>query len=116
MVDSDCFVSVVVPLHDDADIVAAFVDETMDVLRRHYASFELVLVDDASTDDSRDVMRELLLRHEGLRIIRLSRGFGQEVAISAGLDSVIGDYTVVMLPDADPPARIHRSCCPVPSS
>jgi dolichol-phosphate mannosyltransferase len=106
MVHADCFVSVVAPLSNDADILDAFVRDVVAVLSGHFANYELVLVDDASTDDSCDILDELLARHEGLRVLRLSRPFGQEVAITAGLDSVIGDYTVVMLPEGDPPARI----------
>lgn len=103
---ADCFVSVVAPLHDDADIVASFVLETVAMLREHYAHHELVLVDDGSTDETVAVVRRLLAEHEGVRLIVLSRRFGQEIAISAGLDSVIGDYTAVLLPETDPPSLV----------
>jgi len=103
---ADCFVSVVAPLHDDADIVAAFVRETVAMLREHYVHYELVLVDDGSQDATVATVRGLLDQHEGVRLIVLSRRFGQEIAISAGLDSVIGDYTAVLLPETDPPACV----------
>lgn len=107
-VDPDLFVSVVAPLRDDADIVAAFVAETLAMLRAHYANYELVLVDDGSTDATVAVVTDLLGRHDGLRLIRLSRSFGSEIAISAGLESAIGDYVAVMLPDSDPPALVPQ--------
>ncbi len=103
---SDCFVSVVIPLHDDADIVESFVDEIIGILRAHYENYELVLVDDGSTDRTVAVVDGLLGRHDYLRLIRLTRRFGQENAIAAGLDSVIGDYVVVMDPDTDPPQLV----------
>ena len=103
---SDCFVSVVAPLRDDASIVAAFVEDTVEVLRRHYTNYELVLVDDGSTDDTAQVVARLLPTVECLRFIRLSRSFGEEIAITAGLDAVIGDFVVVMLPNSDPPELI----------
>lgn len=105
---SDCFVSVVAPLQRDADIVAAFVDEVTDVLRRSYENYELVLVDDGSDDDTAARVGELLARHDCVRLIRLSRSFGRETAISAGLDSAIGDFVVVMSPDSDPPGLIPQ--------
>lgn len=101
--DPDCFVSIVSPLYNDEDIVADFVSEVMAMLAAHYSNHELVLVDDGSTDMTVTHVRELLTRHENIRLLRLSRHFGEEVAISAGLDSVIGDYCVVMLAPSDPP-------------
>ena len=106
MTAADLFVSVVAPLHDDADIAAAFVDEVVAVLRQHYLHYELILVDDGSTDDTVRVVDQLLARHEAVRLIRLSRHFGTEIAISAGLDSAIGDFVGVMLPETDPPALL----------
>ncbi|MCA9736799.1 MAG: glycosyltransferase family 2 protein [Gemmatimonadota bacterium] len=99
----DAFVSVIVPLRDDADILAAVVAELDVVLSDHYRHYEIVLVDDGSTDGTVDAAQRLLDTHPDLRLVRLSRRFGQEIAISAGLDTVIGDYVVVLLPDSDPP-------------
>ncbi len=106
MAASDVFVSVVAPLHDDADVLVPFVDETVHVLDGSYANFELVLVDDGSRDGTAAVVGELLARHRCVRYLRLARHYGREAAIAAGLDSVIGDFTVVMLPATDPPALI----------
>lgn len=103
---ADCYVSVVAPLQDDADIVDAFVDETMAMLRENFTNYELVLVDDGSRDDTVERVSRLLVTHDCIRLLRLSRRFGQEIAISAGLESVIGDYVVVMLPESDPPAAV----------
>ena len=103
---TDCFVSVIAPLRNDGDIIDAFTDEVAAVLETNYRHFEIVLVDDASSDDTVHRAQSLLERHRNLRVIRLSRNFGQEIAISAGLDSVIGDFVVVMLPDSDPPDLI----------
>lgn len=108
MPTSDCFVSVTAPLYNDGDIVQPFIEEVLGVLRREYANYELVLIDDGSTDDTVAKVTELLGKHECVRLIRLSRRFGQETAIAAGLDSVIGDFVVVMLPDSDPPALIPQ--------
>jgi glycosyltransferase involved in cell wall biosynthesis len=103
---SDCFVSVVAPLSDDGDIVDSFVREVSEVLKEHYSNYELVLVDDGSRDDTVAVVRKLLTHIECVRLITFSRPFGTEVAISAGLDTAIGDYVVVALADSDPPKLI----------
>lgn len=105
---TDCFVSVVAPLYNDADIVEAYVEGVIAELKGGYANYELVLVDDSSSDDTVERVSALLKKHECIRLIRLSRTFGQETAISAGLDSVIGDFIVVMLPESDPPKLIPQ--------
>ncbi|HVE85343.1 MAG TPA: glycosyltransferase family 2 protein [Myxococcales bacterium] len=104
----DCFVSVVAPLRDDAEILAAFAAEVVAVLKAEFANYELVLVDDGSQDDTAARVGPLLEQHQCLRYIRLSRSFGREAAIASGLDSTIGDFVVVMTPDTDPPALIPQ--------
>lgn len=103
---ADCFVSIIAPLAADADIVEAFVTDIVGTLRERYAHFELVLVDDGSSDATVKIVTTLMETIDAIRLIRLSRSFGQEAAISAGLDSAIGDFVVVMLPDSDPPDMV----------
>lgn len=105
---SSVFVSVVVPLRDDADIVAGFVGDLAAVLGEGYENYEVVLVDDGSTDATPQVVGELLQEHVAMRYLQLSRAFGDEVALQAGLDSVIGDVVVVMRPESDPPDLLPR--------
>jgi len=103
---SDIFVSVVAPLRNDADIITDFINDVMIILKDNYTNYELVLIDDGSTDETVQKIRESLSHHECIRLIRLSRNFGVELAISAGLDSAIGDFVVIMLPNEDPPSKI----------
>lgn len=103
---SDCFVSVVAPVLNDGDIIRDFVTEVMAVLQQCFSNYELVLVDDGSSDDSVSCISALLSEQRCIRLLRLSRSFGEETAIAAGLDSVIGDYVVIMLPNSDPPTLI----------
>jgi dolichol-phosphate mannosyltransferase len=102
------FVSVVVPLANDGDILAAFVDGLTRVLSEGWQNYEIVLVDDGSRDNTREVVTGLLGRHECLRYMRLSKHFGPEVAILAGTDGVIGDVVVVLQPESDPPSELPR--------
>lgn len=106
MAISDCFVSVVAPLRNDADVVEEFLAELIEVLRNSYTNYEIVLVEGGSDDDTVERVSKLLEREGGIRLIRLSRNFGEEVAITAGLEAVIGDYIAVIRPDFDPPQLI----------
>jgi glycosyltransferase involved in cell wall biosynthesis len=106
MVSSDAFISVIAPLSNAASIVDSFIADVSSVLSASYAHWELVLIDDGSTDDTAERVRRHLSSSAGLRLIRLSRHVGTEIAVSAGLDSAIGDFVVVMLPNSSPPALI----------
>jgi glycosyltransferase involved in cell wall biosynthesis len=105
---ADCFVSVIAPLYKNSQIVEDFVAEVMQILRQNYTNYELLLINDGSEDDTDEKVSRLLTEYECIRFIKLSRHFGTEIAISSGLDSVIGDFVVVMLPEFDPPQLIPQ--------
>jgi len=108
MMKSNCFISVVVPLRNNAVTVRPFVQEVLKVLHSHYENYELILVDDFSTDTTAEEVNKLLSEFECIRYICLSRAFGVEIAITAGLDSSIGDFVVSMELGLDPPAEIPK--------
>lgn len=106
---AESLISIVAPLEADSpDAVEAFVEETIAVVRGLVAHHEIILVDDGAPEPTVARVRSLLERHDFLRFLRLSRHFGEETAITAGLDVAIGDYVVVMLPSMDPPALIPQ--------
>src|SRR3954471_18232011 len=106
---ADSFISIVAPLEGEgAAAVEAFIEETIAQLRAIVSHYEIILVDDGTTDDTRERVQALLTRHDFVRFLKLSRHFGEETAISAGLDAAIGDYVIVMLPNMDPPAPIPK--------
>lgn len=99
--------SVVVPSYGCRDCLEDLCTRVHQVLLPLVSSFELVIVDDRSPDDSWAVTEELAKRHPYVRGVRLSRNFGQHIAITAGLASARGNYVVVMDCDLqDPPERI----------
>jgi glycosyltransferase involved in cell wall biosynthesis len=102
----DVFVSVVAPLHNHGAVVADFVKDVYDLLDSHYANYEIVLIDDASQDDTIEQIRRVLRGFRCVRVLRLSREMGAELALLAGLESAIGDYVVTMDANSDPPAEI----------
>jgi glycosyltransferase involved in cell wall biosynthesis len=102
----DILISVIAPFHNEEQIIEAFVAETSTVLHAAFPHFEILLVDDGSTDSTARRAEELLTRFDHLRLVRLSRRFGLDAAVSAGLELAIGDWTVVMDPNTDPPALL----------
>jgi glycosyltransferase involved in cell wall biosynthesis len=105
---NESLISIVAPLSADSDAAAveAFVEETVAVTRGLVTHHEIILVDDGAPEETVARVRALLGRYDFLRFLRLSRHFGEETAITAGLDVAIGDYVIVMLPNMDPPALI----------
>jgi glycosyltransferase involved in cell wall biosynthesis len=106
MMNPDSIVSVVAYLCNDAALLPAFAEETVACLAGHYGNFELILLDDHSTDNTLARMPDLLARYPGLRYLRLARHSGPEQAMTAGLDAALGDYVVVLRARHDPPREI----------
>jgi dolichol-phosphate mannosyltransferase len=99
-------VSVVATLQDDGARVEGFVRAVHGVLRGHYENYELVLIDDGSRDDTQARLGPLLAELDCVRVVRLSRRFGREAALQAGLEGAIGDVVVVLQIGADEPALV----------
>lgn len=99
--------SVVVPCHNEEAVLPMFVEHVLNVLDGALVDCELILIDDGSRDDTLSVMRRLHQAHDRVRYVSLSRNFGKESAMLAGLSYARGDAVVIM--DADlqhPPALL----------
>ena len=88
--------SVVVPVFNERAVLPELwrrLTEALAGLRRGY---EVVFVDDGSSDGSIEYLTELARQESAVTVIVLSRNFGMEVAMSAGIDSAAGDHVVVV--------------------
>jgi glycosyltransferase involved in cell wall biosynthesis len=103
---NDQVLSVVAPVRNGAAFIGAFVEETIAAISGPFPYHELVVVDDGSTDETLEILEGLLKKHPGIRVICLSRPMGEDIAMTAGLEQVIGDLVVTMSPGSDPPAFI----------
>lgn len=102
----DLLVSVVMPLRDDAPILARVVEETSAVLTAAFTHHEIVLVADGLDDATLACADSVLATVPHVRLLALSREFGRSAALLAGLETSIGDYVVTLVPETDPPALI----------
>ncbi|HEY3838979.1 MAG TPA: glycosyltransferase family 2 protein [Bryobacteraceae bacterium] len=97
--------SVVVPVFNEEAVLPAFMGRLQDVLRD--LNWELIFVDDGSTDRSALTIHGFGQSNDRVKLLRLSRNFGHQVAVTAGLDFAQGDAVVVMDADLqDPPELI----------
>jgi len=102
------FLSVIVPAYNEVDVLPDFHRQITQVMLATQADYEIIYVDDGSTDQTAAVLGEFREKDEAVAVIELSRNFGKEVAISAGLDHAQGDAVVIIDADLqDPPEVIH---------
>ena len=98
--------SVVVPIHDEEESLPELHRRLAAVLEPLGEDWELVLVDDGSRDSSYETMLDLRARDPRVKIARLSRNFGHQVAITAGIDLASGDAVIVMDGDLQHPPEV----------
>jgi glycosyltransferase involved in cell wall biosynthesis len=103
--------SVVAPACNEQDLIAEFHRRTVAALEG--LPFELIVVDDGSTDDTPRLLREIAAQDDRVRVVTLSRNFGHQAAITAGLDRARGEATVMIDADLqDPPEVIPEMIDP----
>jgi len=98
--------SVVVPLRNEEELLPELIDRLTRVLEGLEGPWEVILVDDGSTDGTYGLAVEAHGRDPRLKVVRLSRGFGHQVALSAGLDLAHGKAVVTMDGDLQHPPEV----------
>jgi len=101
--------SVIVPAFNEQQVLPAFHDRLSPVLDALDMEAEILYVNDGSRDRTHQVMRELRERDPRVAILDLSRNFGKEIAMTAGLEHARGDAVIIIDADLqDPPELIPR--------
>ena len=103
---SDPVYSFVIPVHDEAGGLHVLFERVLELLGRLDGSAEVLLIDDGSHDDSYEIMANLHDRDERFKAVRLSRNFGHQTAITAGMDLARGEAVVVMDADLQDPPHV----------
>jgi glycosyltransferase involved in cell wall biosynthesis len=105
----DGLLSLVIPVFNEADSLAPLVAEIDEALAAYGSPYEIVFVDDGSTDGSFAVMKELAGARDDVRVVKLRRNFGKAAALSHGFAAARGDCIVTMDGDRqDDPAERSR--------
>src|ERR1700719_139406 len=86
--------SIVVPLHNEQENVTDLYDRLKAVMEANGETFEIVLVDDGSTDRSFHMLREIAAVDSRVTVVKLRRNFGQTSALAAGFDHARGEYSI----------------------
>jgi dolichol-phosphate mannosyltransferase len=103
MADSTRY-SIVIPIFNESEVIPELILRLDELIVRLDGPVEILLVDDGSRDDSASLLREKMQKDPRYRLLRMSRNFGHQLAITAGLDHASGDAVIVMDADLqDPP-------------
>ena len=105
----DFSLSVIVPVFNDEEVLEELHRRLRAVVETLCADYEIIFVDDGSSDSSFHILQELRARNNSITIVKFTRNFGQSNAIAAGIDLASNDITVIMDSDLqDPPEDIPR--------
>jgi dolichol-phosphate mannosyltransferase len=103
---SGALLSVVVPCKNEASVLRETHARLISTLRHLAMSVEIVYIDDGSTDSTFDLLREIRSSDNRVRIVKLSRNFGHQIAITAGLEYASGDAVVLIDADLQDPPEV----------
>ena len=99
-------ISVVIPVHCEAEVLPAALQSVTDVLRDAAVTYEIIVVDDGSVDATWQAIGSFAERAPTLRALRLSRRFGKEAALRAGLEAARGRAAITMDGDLQHPPEM----------
>ncbi|NLJ97424.1 MAG: glycosyltransferase [Clostridiales bacterium] len=106
---SDSLLSVVIPIYQEESHIKNSIKVIEKILIDNKIVYEFILVDDGSKDNTWNELKSLSKENEHITIIRLSRNFGKESALCAGLEYAKGDMVLVMDADLQHPPEIIPS-------
>lgn len=102
-------ISVVIPINNEQEVFPLLLQRLLAAAERWGDEYELLFVDDGSTDRSLALMMDAARADPRVRVIKLSRNFGHQAAISAGLEQAAGQVVAVLDGDLqDPPEELTR--------
>lgn len=98
--------SIVIPVYNEAETIAPLLARLVPVLEGCVATFEILFIDDGSSDTTMARIRQAAEQDKRLRALAFSRNFGKEIALAAGLDHARGDAVVLIDADLQHPPEL----------
>jgi polyisoprenyl-phosphate glycosyltransferase len=102
-------VDLVIPVYDEAGVIERFHEQIASILAEIPTTFHIYFVDDGSTDGTADALRTIADLDPRVTVLTLSRNFGHQAALTAGLDASKGDFVISLDGDGQhPPEMISQ--------
>lgn len=102
----DVCISIVTPCYNESEVIDIFLLELVEILKKTNHSYEIVLVDDGSTDSTYEKLVTAKELYPEIEVIKLSRNFGKEAALTAGLDQAKGEVIIPIDSDLQDPVEL----------
>lgn len=99
-------ISIVIPFYNEADQVYSNIVKILKILKDHRIKYEILLIDDGSTDTTWQEMKRLAKSYNHILLIKLSRNFGKEAALCAGLEHATGNACIILDGDLQHPPEL----------
>ncbi|MET4576922.1 glycosyltransferase family 2 protein [Ottowia thiooxydans] len=99
-------ISCIMPAYNEARGLVSVTERVLAALNALSPKVEIIIVNDGSRDDTSAVARQLCALHPQVRLVDLSRNFGKEAALTAGLDAALGDVAILMDSDGQHPVSL----------
>jgi len=103
---SSTIVSVIVPVNKPNMDISGFMHRLSKILEEKYSFYEILLMDDSCDRETEKFLTDLTDNFRYIRYIQLSRRYGREISVFAGLETALGDFVVIMDAETDPPEMI----------
>ncbi|MBP8959416.1 MAG: glycosyltransferase family 2 protein [Bacteroidales bacterium] len=98
--------SVVIPIYNEEEVLEELIKRTVPAIESFIDNYEIIFVDDGSTDKSLDTLLSFRNKNPRIKILSLSRNFGHQIAYTAGLEHASGDIVAMMDGDLQDPPEI----------
>ena len=97
----EIFPSVVLPVRNAASFFGTYLDNVARILAQNFDFYEVIVIDDASTDDTVAIIKERQKLLPNVSLYCLPKEYDQAIATIAGLDHAIGDFVIILDPRLD---------------
>ena len=101
--------SLIVPVYNEEKNLSLFFERSHKVLESLLIPFEIIFINDGSKDESLALIKSFSKNYDSIRFIDLSRNFGHQIAVSAGLDYAKGDIVCIIDADLQDPPELIRA-------
>ncbi|HIF9343115.1 TPA: glycosyltransferase [Photobacterium damselae] len=108
MKKQESFVSVVLVINNDFNKLTSYIKELSEELEQTYSDYEIVIIDQASTDQTSKNIDNLLTEYKSIRYILLSSEVTDDVAVAAGYENAIGDFVINLDINRDPVLLVNE--------